>query len=708
MKQLIIKKGHILNEDVSIPSLEQGFVLIRVAYSSISSGTELAGVTQSKKSMLERAMEKPEKIGMLIDMLKRKGISSSIKQIMDLNAEGSSSGYSISGIVEESGVVEFKPGDRVAAAGGGYAVHAEYVVVPKNLVVHVPDQVSLMEASVAAIGAIALHGVHRSEVKLGEDSAVIGCGLLGLLTLQILNVAGVRVISSDISEKRLSMASGFGAKHMLNGNSPDFIQQVLNITGGIGVDTVIYTAATHESATLSKAFNICRKKGKLVLVGVSGMELRREDIYAKEIDFLISTSYGPGRYDKSYEEGGIDYPLPYVRWTENRNMTEFLRLIEEKKVDINSMVESIYPFVESAKAFESLQNGTEKPLLVLLEYNKEIGSDQKAVIDVKKPHLSDNKKIQVGLIGAGAFARDVHIPNLAKLNDKFQLRAVSSLNAYQAKVTAEQNNAAYSTADSQQIINDPEIDLVMITTRHDSHGSLVLEALKAGKHVFVEKPLAIKIEEIDAIEKFYATGKDSELPILTVGFNRRFSIYANEIKKHTDTRTNPLFMRYRMNAGFLPPDHWVFNAGGRIIGEGCHLIDLMKYLTGHELISISSQGITPSTDYFSGSDNKSFSLKYKDGSIASIDYFSCGSLEIPKEYLEIHFDRKTIMMTDYQQLKGYGIKIKEIKTAAANKGHFEELVTLSECIKSRDRWPIPLTDLLETSYAALQIDSMDS
>ncbi len=712
MKQLIIKKGRILNEEVSVPLVEKGFILIRVAYSSISSGTELAGVSQSSKTIIQRAMEKPEKIGMFIDMLKRKGITSTVKQIMDLNAEGRYSGYSVSGIVEESGASEFKTGDRVAAAGGGYAIHAEYVIVPKNLVVRIPDSVSLQEASSAAIGAIALHGVHRSEIRIGETAAVIGCGLLGLFTVQILKAAGVHVLAVDINKKRLNTALELGSDYIFPGNDPDFVQQIVNRTDGTGVDVVFFTAATNTSDTLSNAFNCCRKKGKVILVGVSGMEIRREDIYAKEIDFLISTSYGPGRYDKKYEEEGIDYPFAYVRWTENRNMTEFLKLIGEKKINLQSMIEGIYPLERSDGAFTSLQSGTEKPLLVLIEYpqgKKESGQIEVThKIELSAKSNKNSKLIHVGIIGAGAFARDVHIPNLAKLNSSYKIRAILSLNGYQAKHIAEQNKASYSTTDYKEILNDPEIDLVMITTRHDSHGRLVIESLKAGKHVFVEKPLAITYDEVKAIEGFYSDDKPSKKPLLMVGFNRRFSRYAMEIKKQTDKRINPLVVRYRMNAGYLPADHWVFSAGGRIIGEGCHLIDLMKFIIGSEIVSVTCQAISPSTDYFSAGDNKSFCLKYKDGSIAAIDYFSVGSSGIPKEYMEIHFDRKTIILTDYKHLKGYGLNLKELRTVAPEKGHLEELRVLADCISNGEpQWPIPLQDILETSYCAITVDSMN-
>jgi predicted dehydrogenase/threonine dehydrogenase-like Zn-dependent dehydrogenase len=710
MKQLIIKKGLIFNEEVSIPLVENGYVLIHVAYSSISSGTELAGISQSQKTLIKRAVEKPEKIRMFINMLKRKGIVSTVKQIKDLNAEGKSSGYSISGIVEESGVDEFKTGDRVAAAGGGYAIHAEYVLVPKNLVVHVPDRVTLKEASAAAIGAIALHGVHRSDIKIGEYVAVIGCGLLGLFSIQILKAAGVRVISTDINEKKLQKARELGADFTLSAGDADFVQQVLSRTDGTGVDAVFFTAATSESQTLSKSFNICRKKGRVILVGVSGMNLKREDIYSKEIDFLISTSYGPGRYDKNYEEFGKDYPIAYVRWTENRNMFEFLRLIEEKKVNIESMIEAIHSFDQSSDAFTSLQAGKEKPLLVLLEYNQEeLAADKQEPLHkiATIPNRGGkNNLIQVGIIGAGSFARDVHIPNLTKLKKQFKVRAIHSLNGYQAKMVARQNNAEYSTTDYKEILNDPDINLVMITTRHDSHGSLVLEALKAGKHVFVEKPLAITHDEVKLIGQFYQTQEADHRPLMMVGFNRRFSRYAREIKKHTDKRINPLFIRYRMNAGYLPADHWVFSAGGRIIGEACHIIDLMNFFIDSEIISINVTSVHPKTSYYSPNDNKSFILNYQDGSIAAIDYFSTGNTHLSKEYMEIHFDGKSIVLNDYRSLEGYGLKIKNIKTSFSDKGHLSELEFLYNKLSGKtDDWPIRLVDIFQTSKAAILIDN---
>ena len=367
----------------------------------------------------------------------------------------------------------------------------------------------------------------------------------------------------------------------------------------------------------------------------------RNDIYPKEIDFLISTSYGPGRYDKNYEEQGSDYPFAYVRWTENRNIAEFLRLIKTGAIDITSMISSVFPFDKSSEAFSSMKS-KERPLIVLLEYSPAESITERKIITgtkiIRSQNTPKNGKIRVGLVGTGNFARNVHIPNLAKLKDKYEIRAVLSHKGYDAKLIAQQNNASYSSTEINDLLKDDQLDLVIISTRHDSHADLALQFLKAGKNVFVEKPLAIKKPELEAIEEFYDNNTNNNPPLLMVGFNRRFSPYAREIKKYTDKRINPLFIRYRMNAGYLPPDHWVFNQGGRIIGEACHIIDLMSYFTGSEIISVSGQSLHPKTEYYSKSDNKTFSIEYKDGSVATIDYFSNGNPALSKEYMEIHFD----------------------------------------------------------------------
>ncbi|MBN2698013.1 MAG: bi-domain-containing oxidoreductase [Bacteroidales bacterium] len=706
MKQVIVKKGTVINEEVPVPAVETGYVLIRVAFSCISAGTEISGIRDTNKSILTKAMEKPEKVRQVLNMLSQRGIKSTLRQVKDLDDTGRPSGYSVSGTVVELApdVKNLKPGDRVAAAGGGYAIHAEYVLVPKNLVVKIPDRVTLQEASAATIGAIALHGARRASLSIGEFGVVVGCGIIGLFTIQILKAAGVKVAAVEINERRLEMAHKLGADLTINPSHEDAAEKVKQWSEGMGADAVLFTAAVKSPEPLAEAFRMCRRKGRVVLVGSVPIEIKREDIYPNEIDFLISTSYGPGRYDKNYEEGGHDYPYPYVRWTEQRNIGEFLSLVSKKLVDVQAIIDRTFSIEKSAEAFEFLSSDASKPLVVLIEYPQENGVAEKTVPVTKHDsHKIVNKDtLNVAVVGTGSFFKNVHLPNLQSLKDKFKIYAVMSRKGYDAKLIADQNGASYSTTDYQQILSDPEVDLVFICTRHASHGSMTLQALEAGKHVFVEKPLAVNRDEIDAIEEFFK--KMENPPLLMVGYNRRYSKFSREIKKAVSGRINPLFIRYRMNAGYLKPDHWIFSEGGRIIGEACHIIDLMQYLVGYPVIEISSSELTPATEYYSPEDNKSFTLKFEDGSLAVIDYFSCGNNNLSKEFMEVHFENKSIVMDDYKKLKPYGLKMKQYNQTVSDKGHLDELIELYNHLTGQSKgFPVDLDSLFQNVFITFSI-----
>ena len=703
MKQAIIKKGVVLAEEIPAPKVEKGTVLIRVAHSCISAGTEMSSVQTSGKPLYKRALEKPEEVKKVIDKVRKDGLLKTVNLVRQTLDAGAQTGYSVSGIVEAvgEGVSLFKIGDKVAAAGAGIANHAEYVNVPKNLVMRVPDELSLIDASTVTLGGIAMQGVRRADLRMGEYAVVVGMGILGLLTIQMLKHTGVRVVAVDIDDRRLSIAKELGAELILNPTKEDTVMQVHHFSNGRGADAVLFTAATHSSKPLSDSFKMCRKKGKVVLIGVSGMEINRADIYAKELDFQISTSYGPGRYDDHYEIQGQDYPYAYVRWTENRNMEEYLRLLSIGTIDLKKLINGNYPIEEVEKAYDSLKTSEEKPLMIILDYPKNTVSDHSRVV-ITSENKKNKNKISVALVGAGSFAVNMHLPNIQSLSSKYKLHAVVNRTGHKAKSVANKYGANYATTDFQEILNDQEVDLVMIATRHDSHANYVLQALKAGKNVFVEKPLAINQAELDEIKAFYETEGDK--PLLMVGFNRRFSKYTREIKKHTDNRINPLFIRYRMNAGHIPLDHWLHQDGGRIVGEGCHLIDLMSNLTNSKILEVSSQELSPNTGVYSSSDNKSFILKYKDGSVAQIDYFATGNKKLSKEYMEIHFDGKSILMDDYKSLKFYGLRGKEITTSLSSKGQLEELEILHETLSGkRKEWPIELWDMIQTTEVSFLI-----
>lgn len=709
MLQGIIKKGKVFGEEVPAPMVSKGNVLIKVVHSCISAGTEIIGVKTSRKSLITRALEQPDNLKKVIDMARSDGIARSYKKVKTKLTSGQQTGYSLSGVVigVGEGAVIFKVGDRVAAGGAGIANHAEYVDVPENLTVRIPRKLDFMKASTVTLGAIAMQGVRRAALDLGEFAVVFGVGILGLLTLQLLRASGVRVAAIDLDEERLKIASEFGAEIAVNPSIEEPINKIITWSNGFGADAVIFTAATKSSDPLSHSFQMCKKKGRLVLVGVSGMNIKREDIYEKELDFLISTSYGPGRYDSNYEEKGLYYPYPYVRWTENRNMAEYLRLVNEGYIDLDRLMSENYPIENVTQAFEFLSRSGRKSLMVILDYGEpeytkllEYKQHDRRIFLRNEP--INKNIINVALIGAGNFAVGIHLPNITKLSEKYNLYSVMNRTGHKGKVVAEQYCANYVTTNYDDILSDKNVDLVFITTRHDSHADFTLKALMAGKNVFVEKPLAVNKQQLDNIATFF---KDSlNTPLLMIGFNRRFSKYAKEIKKHTTKRINPLFIHYRMNAGYIPPENWVHEEGGRIIGEACHIIDLMTFLTGCKIKSISYDGLTPQTEHFLGTDNKSIILKYEDGSIATIEYFSVGNKKYSKEYMEVHFDEKTIVLDDYKALKGYGVRIKEITSRASEKGHFEELEVLYEIlIKKTSKWPIELWDMIQTTGIALAL-----
>lgn len=705
MIQALVKKGKVLAEEVPEPVVSKGALLIKVVNSCISAGTELSGVSASGKSLIARAFEQPEKIKKAIDMLKSDGIALAYRRIMGELDAGKPTGYSLSGVVIAvgEGVNGFEVGERVAAAGGGVASHAEYVDVPVNLVVKIPEGVGFPEASTVALGAIAMQGVRRADLKLGEFCVVFGTGILGLLTIQILRATGIRVAAVDLDKKRLEIAAEMGAEIILNPSEGNPVKSVTQWAEGHGADAVIFTAATASSEPLSQSFQMCRRKGRVVLVGVAGMEIQRQDIYAKELDFLVSTSYGPGRYDKNYEQTGLDYPLAYVRWTENRNMREYLRLLGQKKIQLQGMIDQLFPVENVEKAFQALRQSENKPLIVLLDY----GMPETAKLHEYQSHGRKTilntlpvkrELINVALVGTGNFATATHLPNLQKLKGKYRLFAVMNRTGHKGKAIADQYGAAYATTNYSDILQDENVDLVLICTRHDSHADLALQALRAGKNVFVEKPLATNHAELEAIKAFFEEEGSVAKPVFFVGFNRRFSALSQEIKKHTDKRINPLFVRYRMNAGYVPPDHWVHESGGRMVGEACHIVDLMNFLIGERIASIHTESLSPKTAAINASDNKALILKYRDGSICEIAYFATGSKQFPKEYMEVHFDEKTIVVDDYKSLKGYGVRIQENATRASQKGHLEELEALYKTLKrNTPSWPIELWDMVQTT-----------
>ena len=710
MIQAVVKKGKVLAERVPTPNVSDGCLLIKLVYSCISAGTEVSNVGDTGKPLYKRALEQPDQVREVLNFVRTNGIEKTIQKIKGTLDGGKPTGYSVAGVVigVGTGVTNFQIGDHVAAAGAGLANHAEYVDVPQNLVMHIPKGLDFKQASTVTLGGIAMQGVRRCDLRLGETCVVVGAGILGLLAQQMLQASGVRTIVTDIDDSRLQLAKELGASMVLNPMKDDVVKLSNNFTGGHGTDAVLFTAATGSSEPLSQSFKMCKRKGKVVLVGVSGMELKRGDMYVKELDFLISTSYGPGRYDNNYEGKGLDYPYAYVRWTENRNMTEYLRLLQEDKINVTSLISAEWPIESVEEAFVSLKS-KEKPIITLLDYGTEnIPAILKATLPEQRIALKAKSKkkgaIQVALVGAGAFATGMHLPNMLKLGKKYQLRAIVNRKGQKGVAFGNQFKADYTTTNYEEVLNDSEVDLVMICTRHDNHAALVLQALEAGKHAFVEKPLATNQTDLEAIKAFYAK-EGGPKPVLMTGFNRRFSKYLQAIDKQTTKRVNPLFVHYRMNAGYIPLDHWTHEHGGRIVGECCHIIDTMTFLTKSELVSISQESLSPNNEKFSHTDNRAIVLKYKDGSVCTIHYFAVGSKRYPKEFMEVHFDEKTIIMEDYKKLTGFGVKVPTLGGSISKKGQLEELAALYDTLSGKtDKWPIELWDMVQTTEASFLIN----
>jgi predicted dehydrogenase/threonine dehydrogenase-like Zn-dependent dehydrogenase len=704
VKQVLIKAGSAVVEEVPAPQVGRKNILVRVTHSCISVGTEMAGVKMSALPLYRRALKQPENVKRVLEMMRDQGVKRTMDRVMGKLSAGSATGYSASGIVIAIGeeVEGFSIGERVACAGAGIANHAEVIDVPVNLAVKIPTSLNGDVASTVTLGAIAMQGVRRAQPTLGETFVVVGLGILGQITAQILSASGCRVIGVDLDPRRVRLALANGMDVGLDPSAEDYVQSVLRHTDGMGADGSIVTAATTSSQVISEAMQACRKKGRVVLVGDVGLDLNRADFYRKELDFLISSSYGPGRYDPNYEEGGQDYPVAYVRWTENRNMQAYLDLLANGRVKLANLYTPPYPIDKAALAYDALKGEGDKPLLVLLEYPQRDGL--RATRVTLRSTVRKHGQVRVALAGASSFAQGMHLPNLLKLESRFALRAVMSRTGANAKAVATQYQADYCTTEYQDILADADVDLVLIATRHDLHASMTLHALGSGKNVFVEKPLALKEEELAQIERFYAEHPHG--PLLMVGFNRRFSPAMQSVKRILDGRTTPIIANYRMNAGFIPRDHWVHGpeGGGRNIGEACHIYDLFNFLTGSSVIDVTAHSIDPNAGLWGRNDNFVAILKYMDGSVCSLTYTALGDKSYPKERLEVFADGKVLVMDDYKAVSVHGGGQRGWTGASVQKGQLEEMQALAAALESGGSWPISLTELLQASRVSFQVE----
>jgi predicted dehydrogenase/threonine dehydrogenase-like Zn-dependent dehydrogenase len=656
--------------------------------------------------LYRRALKQPQHVKRALEVAKDQGLMRTFQRVRGQLAAGLPTGYAAAGTVVALGdeVDHFTVGDEVACAGAGIANHAEYIDVPVNLAVKVPSGVSLEHASTATLGAIALQGVRRAAPTLGETVGVIGLGIIGQLTVQLLRANGCRVIGFDVDSARVATALAGGMDYGVDPSNGTFVERTMKLTDGFGADAVLITAATESSDVIHEAMQACRKKGRVVLVGDVGLDLRRSDMYEKELDFLISTSYGPGRYDTKYEIEGVDYPLPYVRWTENRNLEEFLSLLARGKVSLANLSARRFPIADAATAYELLGSAGQKPLLVTLEYPTDERSIAKRV--QASPRAAQRTgRLQVALVGAGNFAEAMHLPNLAKLHDRFQLRCVVSRTGADAKSVAVRNGAIYATTDIDEVLRDDDVDVVLIATRHDTHASLTLRSLRAGKHVLVEKPLALNEHEADEIEAFYADGPTNP-PVLLTGFNRRFAPGVARVLEILAGRRTPLLVDYRMNAGYIPLTHWVHGpeGGGRNIGEACHIYDLFDCLTGAREVGVSAHAVQPSSKQWAKNDNFVATVTYADGSVCTLSYTSLGNSRHPKEQMEIFADGKVLTLEDYRALSVVGSHHGSWHSRTIEKGHIQELMALSNAIAEGGPWPIPLAEQLRAMRIAFAVE----
>ena len=611
MKQILqhARTGEITVEEVPAPQLLPGCVLVRIAASVVSAGTERASAEFARKSLLQKAQSRPDLVREVIGKVQRDGIFSAIQAVRSRLDQPQSPGYSSAGtvIAVGEGVTDLQPGDRVACAGAGFAVHAEIACVPRLLVARIPirisvdtlaasDDVSFDEAAFATLGAVALHGIRTSEVKLGDLVAVIGLGLLGQLTVQLLKAAGCRVVGLDIDGSRADLARLLGADAVASSPS-GFRDLCVEVSRGAGVDSVLITAETSSSDPVNLAGAIARDRAVVVAVGTVGMDIERKSYYEKELDFRISRSYGPGRYDAAYEQKGRDYPIGYVRWTETRNMEVFVQFLADKKINIGPLITHRFSVERAPDAYDLITGRSREPFLgVVIQYSG-TGDDSRTLALVPESASATRPAnaggVSVGLLGAGVFAAGTLIPAIKSSSDT-QLIAVCAATGSHAKQAASKFGFRDCTSDESELIHDSRINTVVIATRHHLHANQVLAALAAGKHVFCEKPLCLSEDELGSIARTYRGVSAAARPVLMVGFNRRFAPMTTRMKSFLAPISEPLVLHYRINAGYLPPDHWVNDreqGGGRILGEVCHFVDMLMFLAGSPVVEVEARAV---------------------------------------------------------------------------------------------------------------------
>ncbi|MDT4968862.1 MAG: hypothetical protein QOJ64_3599 [Acidobacteriota bacterium] len=705
MKQVLQnnKSGRMSVTDVPAPIAQDGRVLVRAAASLISAGTEKMAVDEGKKSLIERARERPDLVKQVIAKAKNEGLLKTFNAVRSKIGSSTALGYSAAGIVVGVGedVTEFRVGMRVACAGAGYASHAEVLSVPKNLCVQLPDEVSFEHGAFGTLGAIAMQGVRLAEPTLGESVVVIGLGLLGQITVQLLKANGCRVFGIDLDPDKVALARALGADDAAV-NDDSIKRAVLDWSRGRGADAVLITAATSSNQPVELAGEISRSKGRVVAVGMVGLDVPRGLYFKRELSLVVSMSYGPGRYDPEYEERGHDYPLAYVRWTENRNIEAFLDLVAEGRVDVERLITHRFPIEDGERAYQLMAGEIQEPYLgILLHYDTKRVLERR--VEIKGPKAAAKKQsgVRVGMIGAGVYAQAMLLPALKAAAVDF--RAIATASGVSARDIAEQYGFNYCAGSADEVLNDDEVNLVVVATRHDLHAELSRRALLSGKHVFVEKPLALNERELNGVIE---AAKESEQSLI-VGFNRRFSPLAKAAFDFFKGRHAPLSVNYRVNAGRIPKSHWLQDpkqGGGRIVGEVCHFIDLMHYITGSLTTRVYAESISGRNQEMVDEDNIFITLRFADGSNGSIAYLSEGDKALAKERVELFGEGKSFVIDDFRSTVSYHNGHEARATARLqDKGQSEQARIVSSTVLNGGPAPIALDDLAATTRATFRI-----
>lgn len=695
MKQIIqdLKSGATVLEEVPAPQVKAGSVLIQTTRSLVSLGTERMLVEFGKANLIDKARQQPDKVKQTLDKLKTDGIMPTLEAVFNKLGQPLPLGYCNVGrvVAVGRGVTEFSVGDRVASNGN----HAEFVCVPKNLVAKIPDSVTDDEAAFTVIGSIALEGIRLVKPELGETVVVIGMGLIGLMASQILLANGCRVVGVEFDQAKLDLAAKWGVIPVNPSKGDDQVKVVEQLTNGVGADAVLITASAHSDDIIHNACTMSRKRGRVVLVGVIGLNMRRDDFYKKELSFQVSCSYGAGRYDEDYEQKGIDYPLPYVRWTEKRNFETILQLIGSRRIEVDSLITERVKLEDYLEIYGDMRK--RGSIASILSYPEKQQTVRVVEIEGNRFEASSGK---IGIIGAGNYTSSTVVPCLKKAGA--HVKYIASAGGLTAKILAKKMGAECATSDYHEILNDKEVSLVIITTRHNMHARMVLETLQAGKSVFVEKPLCLNADELDGIVEAYKAAPKGTT--LTVGFNRRFSPFAVKMKQLMGD--GPKNIVATMNAGFIPPEVWVHDlqvGGGRIIGEACHFIDLCSYIAGSKVTAVCMNALGENPE--ENTDNVSILLRYENGTNAVINYFANGSKSYAKERVEVFSQERVLILDNWRKLKGYGVKGFSGMSGSLDKGQKAEFQMLNERIQQGGESLIPIESIVNTtraSFAAIQ------